>query len=288
VTRLLESLRPCGPVVDARAAERAHETLAGRLAGRVEVLDHAWPALAPAFGASPYLTGLARRDPERLADLLEAEPQARFEDLLARAEALARTDLDTAKVGLRVLKAEAHLLVALADLGGVWNLDEVTGALARFADVALHTALRVAAKAEVEAGRLLSVGEGAAGPVPGFFCIAMGKHGAFELNYSSDIDISVFYEPDALPLAEGVETQGFAVRLTHRLADLMQDRTGDGYVFRVDLRLRPDPSSTPPAVPVPAALEYYESVGQNWERAAFIRRGSAPATSRPARRFSPS
>jgi glutamate-ammonia-ligase adenylyltransferase len=99
----------------------------------------------------------------------------------------------------------------------------------------------------------------------------MGKQGAFELNYSSDIDVSVFYDPDKLPLAEGVEAQAFAVRLTHRLADLMQARTGEGYVFRIDLRLRPDPSSTPPAVPVPAALEYYESVGQNWERAAFIK-----------------
>ncbi|MDB5494453.1 MAG: glutamate-ammonia-ligase adenylyltransferase, partial [Phenylobacterium sp.] len=111
----------------------------------------------------------------------------------------------------------------------------------------------------------------AEGPVPGWFCIAMGKQGAFELNYSSDIDVSVFYEPDRLPLADGVESQAFAVRLTHRVAELMQGRTAEGYVFRIDLRLRPDPSSTQPAVPVPAALEYYESVGQNWERAAFIK-----------------
>jgi glutamate-ammonia-ligase adenylyltransferase len=99
----------------------------------------------------------------------------------------------------------------------------------------------------------------------------MGKQGAYELNYSSDIDVSVFYDPERLPLAEGVETQAFAVRLTQRLADLMQARTGEGYVFRIDLRLRPDPASTQPAVPVPAALEYYETVGQNWERAAFIK-----------------
>ncbi|HET6970773.1 MAG TPA: bifunctional [glutamine synthetase] adenylyltransferase/[glutamine synthetase]-adenylyl-L-tyrosine phosphorylase, partial [Phenylobacterium sp.] len=120
---------------------------------------------------------------------------------------------------------------------------------------------------------LTRVGDGAAGPVPGLFCIAMGKHGAFELNYSSDIDVSVFFDPDLLApaLAEGVETQAFAVRLTQRVSELMQARTADGYVFRMDLRLRPDPSSTPPAVPTPAALEYYETVGQNWERAAFIK-----------------
>jgi glutamate-ammonia-ligase adenylyltransferase len=273
MTRLVDSLKPCGPVADAKAAARLRDTLAMRAeaAGWGELLSQAWPALAPVFGASPYLASLARRDPTRLRHLLEAQPDARFEDLLFRTRGLGATDIETAKPGLRVLKAEAHLLTALCDLGGVWDLDAVTGALTRFADASLEAALTVAARAEVAAGRLNAVGEGEHGPVPGFFCIAMGKHGAYELNYSSDIDISVFYEPDDLPLVEGVETQGFAVRLTQRLADLMQDRTGDGYVFRVDLRLRPDPSSTPPAIPAPAAYEYYETVGQNWERAAFIK-----------------
>ncbi|HEX5378967.1 MAG TPA: bifunctional [glutamine synthetase] adenylyltransferase/[glutamine synthetase]-adenylyl-L-tyrosine phosphorylase [Phenylobacterium sp.] len=273
MTRLVDSLTPCGPIADAKAADRTEEILKTRAEaqGWSGLLDRAWPALAPVFGASSYLAGLARREPARLRDLLEAEPLGRFDDLIARTHALAATDIETAKPGLRALKAEAHLLIALCDLGGLWDLDAVTGTLTRFADAALQTAMAVAAQAEMEAGRLTRVGTGESGPLPGFFCIAMGKHGAFELNYSSDIDISVFYEPDALPLAEGVESQGFAVRLTHRLADLMQDRTGDGYVFRVDLRLRPDPSSTPPAMPVPAALEYYESVGQNWERAAYIK-----------------
>ncbi|HYG27819.1 MAG TPA: bifunctional [glutamine synthetase] adenylyltransferase/[glutamine synthetase]-adenylyl-L-tyrosine phosphorylase, partial [Caulobacteraceae bacterium] len=107
------------------------------------------------------------------------------------------------------------------------------------------------------------------------FCIAMGKHGAFELNYSSDIDFTVFYEPDVLPLAEGAEAPAVAVRITQAVAGMLQDRTEDGYVFRVDLRLRPDPSSTQPAVPVPEAFDYYESVGQNWERAAMIKARAA-------------
>src|SRR6185295_2239954 len=87
----------------------------------------------------------------------------------------------------------------------------------------------------------------------------------------SDIDITCFYAPEALPLAEGVEHAVFTERFTRTVAQILQDRTGDGYVFRVDLRLRPDPSTTPPAVPVDAAFDYYESVGQNWERAAFIK-----------------
>ncbi|MFM8754341.1 MAG: bifunctional [glutamine synthetase] adenylyltransferase/[glutamine synthetase]-adenylyl-L-tyrosine phosphorylase [Phenylobacterium sp.] len=267
MTRLGDRLRPCGPVIDPRPADRlldAVAALGGLTAGERD-------ALRPVFGASPYLAGLVRRDPARLLRLLDEAPEARLEALLEETRALASLAPEAAGPGLRKLKAELHLLTALADLGGTWDLDHVTSALTRFADEALSAALASAAGAEIAAGRLLSSASPGAGPVPGFFCIAMGKHGAFELNYSSDIDISIFFEPELLPLAPGIEPQAFAVRLTHRLSELMQERTADGYVFRMDLRLRPDPGSTPPAVSAAAALDYYESVGQNWERAAFIK-----------------
>ncbi|HEY3695574.1 bifunctional [glutamine synthetase] adenylyltransferase/[glutamine synthetase]-adenylyl-L-tyrosine phosphorylase [Phenylobacterium sp.] len=283
MTPLGDRLQPCGPVFDAKAAERAREVLAD--SGEVSGLEAAWPALAPVFGASPYLAGLAQREPARLQALLDADPDARLENLLVRAAALSDAESAEAARGLRRLKAELHLMTALADLGGVWDLDAVTGALTRFADTALATALSVAAREEVAAGRLARLGKGEEGPVPGWFCIAMGKQGACELNYSSDIDISVFYEPDRLPLAAGVESQAFAVRLIHRVAELLQARTADGYVFRVDLRLRPDPASTPPAAPTPAAYEYYESVGQNWERAAFIKARACAGDGPCAARF---
>jgi len=266
---LADSLKPCGPVVDDKAAGRARAFIAEAL--WTDRLERAWPALAPVFAASPYLTSLARRDVGRLDRLLAADPDARLGDILLRTAAAADLGLEDAQATLRELKAELHLLTALCDLSGVWDLDQVTGGLTRFADAAVAAALTVAARGEVEAGRLTRLGEGAEGPVPGWFCIAMGKQGAFELNYSSDIDVSVFFDPDRMPLALGIEAQAFAVRLTQRLSDLMQARTADGYVFRMDLRLRPDPSSTQPAVPIPAALDYYESVGQNWERAAFIK-----------------
>jgi glutamate-ammonia-ligase adenylyltransferase len=264
-----DQIKPCGPVADAKAAERTREIIAESL--WTDRLEAAWPALAPVFAASPYLTGLARRDPERLDALLAADPDPTLMALLRATAACAGLDHDPAMARLRELKAELHLLTALCDLGGVWSLDQVTGALTRFADAAVVAALAVAARHELEAGRLTRLGVGDEGPVPGWFCIAMGKQGAYELNYSSDIDVSVFFEPERMPLADGVDPEAFAVRLTQRLSELMQARTSDGYVFRMDLRLRPDPSSTQPAVPVPAALDYYESVGQNWERAAFIK-----------------
>ncbi|MBP6547057.1 MAG: glutamine-synthetase adenylyltransferase, partial [Phenylobacterium sp.] len=155
MTRLIDGLTPCGPVADPKAAERALTVVraAAEEGGWTDLLETAWPALAPVFGASPYLTSLARRDLPRLRDLLQADPDARFTDLLARTAALSAAPWDAAKPGLRKLKAEAHLLIALADLGGVGDLDAVTGALARFADSALITALTVAARSEVEAGR---------------------------------------------------------------------------------------------------------------------------------------
>ncbi|MBI1405859.1 MAG: bifunctional [glutamine synthetase] adenylyltransferase/[glutamine synthetase]-adenylyl-L-tyrosine phosphorylase [Caulobacter sp.] len=267
---LADAITPCGPVIDARHAARTREIVESDLgAGALEAV---WPALEPIFGASPYLSGLARRRPRALALTLAAEPAERLEGLLAEAAAQAAEE-DAARAArlLRQGKADLHLLCALADLGGVWDLDQVTGALSRFADAALASALAQAARAEIDRGRLLAPTDEERGPVPGLFCLAMGKHGAFELNYSSDIDISVFYEPELMPLGEGAEHQDVAVRVTQRLAQLLQDRTADGYVFRVDLRLRPDPSSTPPAVSAPSAFSYYESVGQNWERAAFIK-----------------
>jgi [glutamine synthetase] adenylyltransferase / [glutamine synthetase]-adenylyl-L-tyrosine phosphorylase len=255
-----ELMRPCGPVLDPAAAERARERLGD---------PPAWPALAPVFAAAPYLASLAVREPERLSRLLTRAPDAALTTILAETAA-ARAD-EEATARLRILKGDLHLLTALADLGGVWDLAEVTGALTRFADRAVGAALALAAREAVGRGWVSGVGEGPQGPVPGLFVIAMGKHGAFELNYSSDIDITVFYDPAVLPLAAGQESAAVAIRLTERLAQLLQARTPDGYVFRVDLRLRPDPSSTPVAVPTPFAFGYYESVGQNWERAAFIK-----------------
>jgi glutamate-ammonia-ligase adenylyltransferase len=264
---LAARLKSCGPVADKAAATRAHDALAATVDAAV------WPALEPVFAASPYLAGLAKRWPPMLARILADDPDRRLKGILKDTHGLQAkaADAEAVRQGLRHLKAELHLLTALCDLGGVWDLDAVTGALTDFADAAVQTALACAAAQEIERGRLLPPPDGARGPVPGLFVLALGKHGAHELNYSSDIDISVFYEPALMPLAGGAEVGAVAVRVTQTMAALLHERTGDGYVFRVDLRLRPDPSATPVAISVPAAIDYYETVGQNWERAAFIK-----------------
>jgi glutamate-ammonia-ligase adenylyltransferase len=268
-------LKPCGPVLDAAAAERAREILtdAAQAEGWTGTLEGAWPALEPVFAASPYLAGLTRRSPERLRGILESPADVRLEALLADTAALANQALDTDEIKkrLRQLKADAHLLTALADLGGVWTLDQITSALTRFADASVHTALAAVARVERERDRLLPETAPERGSIPGLFALAMGKYGAFELNYSSDIDISLFYAPEALEISDKVEPQAFVNRCAQALANILSDRTAEGYVFRVDLRLRPDPAATPPVVPAEAALNYYQTVGQNWERAAFIK-----------------
>jgi glutamine synthetase adenylyltransferase len=172
---------------------------------------------------------------------------------------------------LRRAKQESALLIALADIGGVWDVVQVTEALTRFADAAVSDALRFLLRGAADGGRLLLVDRADPEPGCGVVVLAMGKHGARELNYSSDIDLVVFFDPEspAVP-AQGEPARTF-VAMTRTLARLLQERTGDGYVLRVDLRLRPDPGSTAVAISLPAAYSYYEMHGQNWERAALIK-----------------
>jgi glutamate-ammonia-ligase adenylyltransferase len=169
---------------------------------------------------------------------------------------------------LRQAKQETALLIALADIGGVWDVVAVTAALTRFADTAVSCALAFLLRAQIDAGKLIGLDRAAPEPGCGVVVLALGKHGAGELNYSSDIDPIIFFDPDTRVLAPGVEPGPFFVRLTKSLARLLQERTGDGYVLRVDLRLRPDPGSTAVAIAIPAAFAYYEMLGQYWERAA--------------------
>ncbi|QDC09460.1 glutamine-synthetase adenylyltransferase [Oceanicola sp. D3] len=245
--------------VDQGAAATAREA-AGWATGQVAEL------IGGAAGSAPYLAGLIGKEAEWLETALAAPVDQVVPGVLAAAAA----EGDVA-VALRVAKRRLALFTALADLGGVWPLEKVTGALTELADCAVQLAWRRAL--EREAARRKSALE--PGDVDddlcGIFVLAMGKMGAHELNYSSDIDLIVLFDQDRWPERDFHELRTSLVRATREAAKTLSDNTAEGYVFRTDLRLRPDPSVTPVCLSMEAAERYYESLGRTWERAAHIK-----------------
>jgi [glutamine synthetase] adenylyltransferase / [glutamine synthetase]-adenylyl-L-tyrosine phosphorylase len=229
--------------------------------------------LAGIFGCSPFLASLILQDPATLSACLAAEPELYLGHIGAALEGgmAGATRMDEAMKPLRRGKKRLALLAALADLGGVWGVDAVTAALSNGADMLVRAAVRHVLRGAVQRGDLLDADPQAPEPASGYIVLGMGKYGARELNYSSDIDLIVFYDLARSRLKSGVEASPFYVRITRDLVKLMTERTADGYVFRTDLRLRPDPGATQVALSTNAALHYYEVFGQNWERAAFIK-----------------
>jgi glutamate-ammonia-ligase adenylyltransferase len=223
--------------------------------------------------ASPYLFDLLRADAARFIRLLGCDPDrhlAQLIDNLCRGASAADSEAELMQL-LRRIKAEAALLIALCDIGGVWPVMRVTAALTDLAVASVQSALRYLLRQEAARGKLSPPSLETPEENSGLVVLAMGKMGAGELNYSSDIDLIVFFDSTAPTLAPDIEPQQFFVRVTQSLSRLLQQRTGDGYVFRVDLRLRPDPASTQVAISTAAALHYYEREGRTWERAAMIK-----------------
>ncbi len=235
------------------------------------------PALAEFVDAvvsnSPFLARALVWDPDFVRAFLATAPDETFKGLIKGLESEAREapSLSALMDVLRIAKARAALLIAFADLGGVWTLEDVTTGLSTLADAATNAAMSWLLRDAHEAGHLNLPDPENPREGSGVVVLAMGKLGAWELNYSSDIDLVVFFDADVAPVAEAENAQGVFVALTRQLVRVLQERTPTGYVFRVDLRLRPDAGSTQVAVSLVAAEHYYEGQGQNWERAAFIK-----------------
>ena len=230
--------------------------------------------LSPVFANSPYLSQSLISDPGFARLALEAGPDAAF--CAAQEEAADRTgfaeeSLAGIMLRLRRAKRRAALAIALGDIAGVWPLEKVTGALSGFAEATLGAALRHLLRGLHEAGELALPEPGDPERGSGLFALGMGKLGARELNYSSDIDLILFYDQDRTPYVGRRGVQRVFARLAQELMRIMGQQTAQGYVFRTDLRLRPDPGSTPPAVSVRSAEVYYRTAGRNWERAAMIK-----------------
>jgi glutamate-ammonia-ligase adenylyltransferase len=223
-------------------------------------------------GNSGYLSDLALREPETVLRVAREGPAAAVDYVFATL-ADTRPQAPAAEVGaaMRQAKRQVALAVALGDIGGTSPLSRVTGALSRLAEVTLQLGLRHLLLAAHARGTIhLPAPE--ADPIEGcgLIILALGKLGGRELNYSSDIDLIVFYDP-AAPAFPPETIGAICTRLARDLVKLMEAREGGSYVFRVDLRLRPDPAAMPLAVSVPTALTYYETVGRNWERLALIK-----------------
>ena len=214
-------------------------------------------AIARATTEAPFLAQLLGRESD-LADKLQQGTIPNPVDLWGTGTA------PTVASRLRIERRRLALVVAIADLAGLFDLEAVTLALTDFADYALDTAIATAIAERTPDA-----------PSSGFAVIALGKQGSRELNYSSDIDPILIFDPATLPCRPRETPEDAAVRIGRRVIELLQQRDGDGYVLRVDLRLRPSPEITPIVLPVEAAISYYESQALPWERAAFIRARAA-------------
>ncbi len=262
---------------DDAAADRLVERFSaiGNAESRLLNDPNVLPMLRSLGGNSPYLAGLLVRESDAVRRVATEGADEAFAHVLSSlshvSPASKRADVAAA---LRQAKRSAALIVAIADAGGIWPLETVTGALSELAEATLRLTIRHLLRSAHDAGEIRLQDASRPDLNCGFVALAMGKLGAAELNYSSDIDLILLYDGSAPVYAGGrvADSIGsFTSRMARDLITLMEARDGNGYVFRTDLRLRPDPSATPPAVSLDAALLYYESMGQNWERAAMIK-----------------
>jgi glutamate-ammonia-ligase adenylyltransferase len=229
--------------------------------------------LGAIFGNSPFLTSIILKDTTFFQSLIKRGPDMVMKELLKmpKKSILNKPDDKQLAKYLRITKRRAALTIAIADITGIWTLTKVTKTLSEFASVALKLASIKVLKNASNQGYLTLKHPNDPEKESGLIIIAMGKLGAKELNYSSDIDLIVLFDPEKVESKKPQDLQKCFIRLTKNLVRLMDERTQDGYVFRTDLRLRPDPSATPIAISVAGAEIYYESLGQNWERAAMIK-----------------
>ncbi len=220
------------------------------------------------FPFSPFLSRLASDHADWIAN---HSPEKGLAALISQCAQAATAEEAICKHLLRDARNKAALLIAKAEIENIWTTEQSCSTLTQFADAATRAAINAALLTFHEQGRLTLPDPANPQNDSGFVILAMGKHGAGELNYSSDIDLIVLYDAETTTVRPDKDAGTVFVRLTQKIVSLLQDATEDGYVFRTDLRLRPDPRATQVAIGIEAAAIYYENLGQNWERAAMIK-----------------
>ena len=260
------------------------ESLRGQVSAYWQELAPRITALSPGkwletlprvFAASDFVARGSVQQPELLCDLIASGDLLRTYptgDLATRiAQSLAEAADEAAlKTRLRQWRRREMMRIAWRDLAGWADLDETLATLSEFADACVDGALmKLHAWAVEKSGE--PHGE-YSGKSQKLVVLALGKLGGQELNFSSDIDL-IFAYPE-----EG-ETRGtpalsnheFFIRLGQSLINVLNENTADGFVFRVDMRLRPNGASGPLALSFAAMEHYYQTHGREWERYAFIK-----------------
>jgi len=248
------------------------ERAASVLAEVAHSLDEALhPLIEGVAGCSPYLARSISFEREFLSTVSVLPADEGFAEILAETQAALESETqDVLMTVLRVQKRRAALFIALCDLGGVWPLEKVLRAISDFADAAISV---TAAWLLRDYARREQLPLDPSDPVgsSGLAILGLGKLGAHELNYSSDVDLILFFDAERFPVEAFAKVKQRFNQLTRQFVKILSDQTADGFAHRVDLRLRPDPSSTSACMSMDSAERYYESFGQNWERAAFIK-----------------
>ena len=239
------------------------------------------------LGASPFLTSLLCRRADQLGELFGADGLAVVKDepiMLAdlRQRIPDDSSFEFLQKQLRLYKAREILRIGGRDLCGFAPLEEVTAELSALAAATLQRACEIghhllhreygAPRLDIDCG-ICTEAE--------FTVFGMGKFGGVELNFSSDIDLIYFYTSDrgqteGVPGPDGeprnrIPLHSYFLRLSELVTKAISQVTEDGFVFRVDLRLRPEGDSGEMANSLAAAEIYYESWGQSWERSAMLK-----------------
>ncbi|MCY3877734.1 MAG: hypothetical protein OXF74_00965 [Rhodobacteraceae bacterium] len=225
------------------------------------------------FGNSIFLSHNLISDPALACALATGGPDHVVADTLADLGSLHRLgDESRSELMTRLRRAKTAVAsaAAAADIGLAPPVMQVTGWLTELASASLQATCSHLLRELHDRGKLRLVNADAPEFESGLIVLGMGKFGAGELNFSSDIDLIILFEDEAPCLDAGTHQRVFS-QLARNLVTVMAKRTADGYVFRTDLRLRPDPGTTPPAVSVDRAYRYYLTLGQTWERAAMIK-----------------
>ncbi len=246
------------------------------------------------WDGSEFIATVCHRKPALLRELVESEELSSPASSAGYAQrlhaSLASVDSDDGlHRALRLFREREMVRILWRDLAGLATLRDTTGDMTALADACIIAALNFLARA-TERSLGVPVG-GASGTAQQLLVIAMGKLGAGELNLSSDVDLMFAYgeggetqsEPGAASHArDRITNQEFFTRLGQKLIQALDTRTTDGFVFRVDMRLRPYGQSGPLVFSCGALEEYYQSQGRDWERYAMVKARVISGAGEPA------